>query len=315
MYALGQQLAQMYLSPNDKLIGVIGDAGSGKSSLIRGMFPGLELTNDDNGVYVRPLPILDLVGFGGGFGGMGGFDGGFGGFGGAGALMGFHMAEPHTYHLDIRFENGFTQMSVLADAIAEALDKGKRVIVEHFDLVYPLLGANANLLIGIGEQVLISRPTIFGPEPDELKEAVYESLHYRLMAHSAEDICEMFIDEFDVNRCGHDDVRHGFAIYFPDTCPSFDIAEVERKVNEIIAQDVPITYIDDSHISVGDNIQSCDGPRFHVKRTGQIENFHLMNHLIYDRFKSRYLLVGCVGEKSEELLKRLDNQHQSPGWY
>ena len=67
MYELGMQLGQLYLAPDDKLIGVIGDAGSGKSSLIRGMFPGLELTNDDNGVYVRPLPILDLVGFGGGF--------------------------------------------------------------------------------------------------------------------------------------------------------------------------------------------------------------------------------------------------------
>ena len=24
------------------------------------MFPGLDLTNDDDGVYVRPLPLLDL---------------------------------------------------------------------------------------------------------------------------------------------------------------------------------------------------------------------------------------------------------------
>lgn len=53
------QIAQMYLSPFDKLIGVIGDSGSGKSVLIRGMFPGLELTNDDDGVNVRPLPIMD----------------------------------------------------------------------------------------------------------------------------------------------------------------------------------------------------------------------------------------------------------------
>ena len=289
MYALGKQIAQLYLSPNDKLIGIIGEAGSGKSALIRGMFPGLELTNDDNGVYIRPLPLLEQD-------------------------RGFAFFSPHTYHLDIRFENGFTQMSVLAEAISEALDKGRRVVVEHFDLVYPFLGANANLLIGVGEQVLISRPTIFGPEPSEITQAVFESLHYRLMAHSAEDICEMFIDEFDINRCGHDDVRHGFAIYFPDTKPNFDIAEVERKVNEIITQDVPITYVDDNHISIGDNIQPCDGPRFHVKRTGQIENFHLMNHLIYDRFKRRYLLVGCVGERSEELLQRLDNQEQRPGW-
>ena len=110
MHDLGQRLAQMYLSPNDKLIGVIGDAGSGKSALIRGMFPGLELTNDDNGVYVRPLPLLEQE-------------------------SGFAFFSPHTYHVDIRFENGFTQMSVLAEAIAEALDKGKRVVVEHFDLV------------------------------------------------------------------------------------------------------------------------------------------------------------------------------------
>ena len=289
MYALGQYLAQMYLSPNDKLIGIIGEAGSGKSALIRGMFPGLELTNDDNGVYVRPLPLLEMD-------------------------RGFAFFSPHTYHLDIRFENGFTQMSVLADAIHEALDKGRRVVVEHFDLIYPLLGANANILIGVGEQVLIARPSIFGPEPEEIKTEVYKSLKYRLMAHSAEDICEMFIDEFDLDRCGHDDVRHGFALYFPDVKPSFDIAELEAKVNEIIAKDVPITYVDENHISIGDQLQQCSGPRVHVRRTGQIENFRLMNHLIYDKFKRRYLLVGVVGEKSGELLKKLDIKQQQPGW-
>ena len=31
MYDLGMQIAQLYLSPFDKLIGVIGEAGSGKS--------------------------------------------------------------------------------------------------------------------------------------------------------------------------------------------------------------------------------------------------------------------------------------------
>lgn len=289
MYALGQHLAQLYLNPADKLIGIIGEAGSGKSALIRGMFPGLELTNDDNGVYIRPLPILEQD-------------------------RGFAFFSPHTYHLDIRFENGFTQMTELADAISEALDKGRRVVVEHFDLIYPILGANANLLIGVGEQVLIARPGVFGPEPEEIKSAVYSSLPYRLMAHSAEDICEMFIDEFDVNRCGHDDVRHGFALYFPDTKPSFDILEIEKKVKEIIAQDVPITYVDDAHISIGDSIQPCDGPRVHVHRTGQIENFHLMHHFIYDRFKKRYLLVGCVGDGAEDILKKLDNRNQRPGW-
>ena len=289
MYALGQQIAQMYLSPNDKLIGIIGEAGSGKSALIRGMFPGLELTNDDNGVYVRPLPLLEQD-------------------------RGFAFFSPHTYHVDIRFENGFTQMSVLADAIIEALDKGRRVVVEHFDLVYPLLGANANILIGVGEQVLISRPNIFGPEPDEIKSEVYKSLHYRLMAHTAEDLCEMQMNAFDMQRCGHDDVRHGFAIYFPETKPDFDILEIENKVNQIISQNLPVTYVDDTHISVGDQIHKCNGPRVHVHHTGQVENFHLMHHFLYDQFKRRYLLVGCVGENSEEILKKLDIKRQRPGW-
>ena len=289
MYNLGQYLAQMYLSPTDKLIGVIGDAGSGKSALIRGMFPGLELTNDDNGVYVRPLPLLEQD-------------------------RGFAFFSPHTYHLDIRFENGFTQMSILADAIAEALDKGKRVIVEHFDLVYPLLGANANLLIGVGEQVLISRPTLFGPEPEEIKQEVYKTLRYRLMAHTAEDLCEMYMDHFDVERCGHDDVKHGFALYFPETKPDLDIVALEQTVKDVIAQDLPVTYVDEQHIRVGSNLQKCTGPRIHVSSTGKIENFRLLHHFIYDRFKRRYLLVGCVGEKSDEILASLDLRRQRPGW-
>lgn len=289
MYALGQQIAQMYLSPNDKLIGIIGDAGSGKSALIRGMFPGLELTNDDNGVYVRPLPLLEMD-------------------------QGFAFFSPHTYHVDIRFENGFTQMSVLADAIRDALERGKRVVVEHFDLVYPLLNANANILIGVGEQVLISRPTLFGPEPEEIRSEVYKSIHYRLMAHTAEDLCEMCMDNFDMERCGHDDVKHGFAIYFQDIKPDFDISELEQKVNALIAQDLPVTYVDDHHISVGEKIHICNGPRIHVRRTGQIENFRLMHHFIYDAFKRRYLLVGCVGKNSDSILEKLDNKRQRPGW-
>ena len=110
MADLGMQIAQQYLSPFDKLIGIIGEAGSGKSMLVKGMFPGLELTNDDEGVNIRPLPLLQLD---------------------TGA---FYSA--HTYHLDIRFESAFTQMWQLKDAILEAIDAGKRVVVEHFDLTW-----------------------------------------------------------------------------------------------------------------------------------------------------------------------------------
>lgn len=289
MYTLGAQLAQLYLSPSDKLIGVIGEAGSGKSALIRGMFPGLELTNDDDGVYVRPLPLLEQD-------------------------MERGFFSPHTYHVDIRFENGFTQMSVLADAVHQALRRGKRVIVEHFDLLYPLLGANANLLIGVGEQVVVARPNLFGPAPEEIRRVVYESLPFRLMAHTAEDLCEFCMPKNDLARCIHGDVRHGFVIAFPDTKPDFHIPELERQVNELIARDLAITYVDDNHVSIGGDLHPCTGPRIHVSRTGQIEGFHLLHHFIYDRFRRRYLLVGCVGADSLENLKKLDNKHQRPGW-
>ena len=52
---------------------------------------------------------------------------------------------------------------------------------------------------------------------------------------------------------------------------------MEKKVNEIIAQDLPITYVDEHHISIGDCVQLCDGPRVHVHRSGQIEHFRLMH--------------------------------------
>ena len=285
MYALGMQLAQLYLSPFDKLIGIIGEAGSGKSALIRGMFPGLELTNDDDGVYIRPLPLLEQD-----------------------SMMSFFT--PHTYHVDIRFENGFTQMSVLAEAISQALQNGKRVIVEHFDLVYPFLGYNANLLIGVGEQILIARPTLFGPEPQDIRNTVYTSLSYRLMTHSAEDLCEFCMPVEEFERCDHDDVRHGFAICFSEKMPEFDIKELEEKVNDMIRQDLPITYVDNHHVSIGGHIHRCTGPRIHVSSTGQIQNFHLLHHFVYDRFRHRYLLVGCVGEGAEENLQKLDNQQE-----
>lgn len=289
MYALGQQIAQQYLNPTDKLIGIIGDAGSGKSALIRGMFPGLELTNDDNGVYVRPLPILNQD-------------------------RGFAFFSPHTYHLDIRFENGFTQMGELADAITEALNNDKRVVVEHFDLVYPLLGANANLLIGVGETIMISRPNLFGPEPDELKEVVYGNLPYRLMAHTAEDLVEMCLPEAELARCGHDDVRHGFVIYFDNARPEIDLIALEARVKAMIAQDMPVTYADEKHVCIGETLHRCTGPRIHVARTGMIENFHLMHHYMYDQFKQRYMIVGCIGPNAEEEMEKLALLRQRPGW-
>lgn len=280
IYALGMQIAQFYLSPFDRIIGIIGEAGSGKSMLVRGMFPGIELTNDDNGVNVRPLPLLEQD-------------------------SESQFFAPHTYHVDIRFEMGFTQPHVLADAIWEAVRKGRRVIIEHFDLIYPFLHANANLLVGVGEEIVVTRPTIFGPEPQEIYDLVYTSLPYRLMAHTAEDLCEFYMPKEAMELCKHDDVRHGFILSFDNAPPEINLDELEAKVQDAIDRDLAISYVDEEHISIAGQLHPCTGPRTHVASTGKIVGFRLLKEFVYDPFQNRYLLVGCVGENSEDALPKV----------
>ncbi len=147
MAEMGNLISIRHLNTFDKLIGIVGEAGSGKSMLVKGMFPGLEMTNDDNGVNVRPLPLLEFE------------DSVF--------------YAPHTYHVDIRFEMAFTQIGVLAQAVMKQLARGKRVVVEHFDLLRPYLDHNAELLIGVGEEIIVTRPNIFGPEPRAIADVVF----------------------------------------------------------------------------------------------------------------------------------------------
>ena len=271
LYDLGLQIAQQYLSPFDKLIGYVGLAGSGKSALIKGMFPGLELTNDDTGVNVRPLPLLSAVE----------------------DNVGFYR--PHTYHVDIHFEAAFTQMHVLADAIMEAIAIGKRVVVEHFDLIRPFMSMNAHLLIGVGEEVIITRPNAFGPEPEAIAKIVHKSLKYRLMSHTAEDLCVQYLQAHREKDFDHGDVRRGFTLSFPQE-PKIDLEDLEHHVNDMIAKDVRICFKDDTHILIGDEAIFCTGPRMHVSSTGQIKKFSVLRELVFDPISKRYLLTGMVGE-------------------
>jgi len=274
---LGLQIAQQYLSPFDNLIGMVGRAGSGKSGIIKGMFPGLELTNDDTGVNVRPLPLLSAVE----------------------DNVGFYS--PHTYHVDIHFEAAFTQMHVLADAIAEAISIGKRVVVEHFDLIRPFMDMNAHLLIGIGEEVIITRPNAFGPEPEAIAKIVHKSLKYRLMSHTAEDLCTHYLHNQGEMDFSHGDVRHGFILNFQHR-PDIDLDALERYVNDVIAQDVRICLKDDNHILIGETLFPCSGPRMHVNSTGEIQKFSVIKELIQDPITKHYLLTGMIGERTVDQL-------------
>lgn len=270
MLRLGMQIAQQYLDPNDKLIGVIGDAGSGKSMLIKGMFPGLDLCNDDNGVNIRPLPLLDVD-----------------------EDEGFYA--PHTYHMDVRFEAAFTQMHVLAEATEKAIKKGRRVIIEHFELLYPFLKSNAQLLIGVGEEVIVTRPTFFGPLPQDISAIVYKSVRLRKMAHTAEDLVEHCMPPELFKQCFHGDIKRGFSLGFREK-PDIDIEALEMAVKRHIDLDLPISFHDEDHIKIENELHPCTGPRIHVRSTGEIENFRLLKEIFYDSIQDMYLIIGQVGE-------------------
>jgi hypothetical protein len=272
---LGNQIAQRYLSPMDGLIGFVGDAGAGKSVLIKGMFPGLELTNDDEGINVRPLPIMED------------------------ADESFFSC--HTYHLDVRFESAFTQMHELAEAVLKALQNGKRVIVEHFDLLYPVLNVNADLLVGIGEEVFVARPTIFGPNPKEVAGKVFSSVRYRRMAHSAEDITGKILqDEFGYGQIKeYNDVRRGFVLEF-DTKPDVDLYDLEKRVMEVIEADVEISYHGEKSILINNETYPCTGPRIHVKSSGEIKHYHLHKEIKYNPLTKVYSIIGTVGRRSPD---------------
>ncbi|OGV75351.1 MAG: lantibiotic ABC transporter [Lentisphaerae bacterium RIFOXYB12_FULL_65_16] len=274
LYALGKELAQRHLYPSDLLIGIIGAEGAGKSTLIRGLFPGLELTNDDEGINLRPTPIF--------------------GFAEDDAFSG------HTFHIDARFEGAFHQPWEIADAVRKAVEHGRRVIVEHFDLLYEHLGFNAQLIFGIGQEVIVTRPSVFGPLPGAVRDIVFKTVKYRLMAHSAEDITSMILAR-DYNYtipAVHSDVKHGFVMGFAQK-PAIDLEKLEADVKAIIAANVPIGLADENHLRIGEETIPCTGVRTHVKFSGQIENFRLIKEFRYNPIDREYLLIGIVGIEQE----------------
>jgi hypothetical protein len=272
LLSLGASIGQRYLAPADRLIGIMGEAGTGKSSVISGMFPGLELTNDDEGVNVRPTPLIQMH-----------RDGRF---------------RAHTFHVDALFEMAFAQAYEIADAIRGALARDRRVVVEHFDRIYPLLKMNAQLLLGIGEEIYVARPDVFGPSPADIARAIEGTAVYRRMAHSAEDITSLVLER----ELGytppqyHSDVPRGFVIELKEKPEGLDLEELERKVARVIADDVEIAHEDENHIRIGDRVYPCTGPRIHVSRSSEIENFRLARELSYDALTDSYCVVGFVGK-------------------
>jgi len=290
MFRLARDLAQRHLYPNDLLIGIIGSEASGKSMLVKGLFPGLELTNEDGGINKRTAPLFD-------------FD-----------EKDFFSA--HTFHIDVRFEAAFHQLHEIAQAVHKAIDAGRRVVIEHFDVLYPHLGYNANILFGIGEEIIVTRPTVFGPYPKAIKNVVDITLCYRQMAHSAEDLVSLVLErDFGYKRpVLHSDIKHGFVINFTDK-PNIDLDKLKDRIFDLIKQNLSISFVDENHLMIGDMIMECTGPRVHVKSTGEIENLHIFSQLKLDPRTKEYMLIGTVGKPQtagiEDIVQQIEeNQNE-----
>jgi len=277
---LGEQISHRHLNFNDKLIAVLGDAGAGKSSLIKGMFPGLQLSNDDD--IVNPHKMLQV----------------------RNSMM--EVDEATTFHIDIRFQMAFTQMYEIVEYVNSLLERNRRVVIEHFNMLYPALGRNADIIVGIGEEIIVTRPSLFGPHPESVYKIVHESLRYRKMAHSAEEVTtEVLHETFDIKEGEYffSDIRNGFVIKFYKK-PDIDLEKLARLIDEKIAQNLPISYCDENHIMLGERVVSCDGPRLHVKNTSEIENFSLVKRFVYDSVTNTYCLIGVVDNYTEDLENR-----------
>jgi len=281
---LGEQISQRHLTFGDRLIGIIGDAGSGKSSLIKGMFPGLELVNDDDRFDShKVMRVMDLED---------------------------NVNESTTFHLDMRFQTAFTQTHEIVRFVKNAIESGRRVIVEHFDLLYPALKMNAEIMIGIGEEIIVTRPGLFGPLPRDIYNIVHHSLKYRKMVHTAEDITAMLLTrEYNMgDTWRHSDVKRGFVLVFNEK-PDIDLAVLEKEVRDIIAKNIDVAYFDEGHIQFsGYEPFGCSGPRIHLSNTKEIENFRVHNAFAYDRLNNTYALVGLVGEEGRDI-ENLNKPH------
>lgn len=282
---LGEQISQRHLNYNDKLIGIVGDAGSGKSSLIKGMFPGLELANDDD--TLNPRKIMQV----------------------RNALEDIHDAT--TYHIDMRFQVAFTQMHEIVDFVKTILERKRRIIIEHFDLLYPALGINADLIVGIGEEIIVTRPSIFGPIPQSIYEIVHNSLRFRKIAHTIEDITiQILVNEFGIDNelFYSSDMRNGFVLRFVKKI-DLDIEKLSERVHQRLAENLQIGYYDEDHIMIGDEIVPCDGSRFHIRNTSEVEHFTFIKRFIEDPKTKTYCLIGALTDDDTIDIGNLNTIH------
>ena len=141
--------------------------------------------------------------------------------------------------------------------------------------------------------MVVTIPT-FRALPAEIAEEAYESLVYRKMAHSAEDLTGIVLEQMGIEPpTFHSDVRRGFVVDYPPTRSG--LGGGGARVLEYIQQDLPISVYNENAILIGQEKLKCSGPRIHMASTGEIVNFRLDKNFHYSPISKTFLLAGRVG--------------------
>jgi hypothetical protein len=149
---------------------------------------------------------------------------------------------------------------------------------------------------------LVVRPTVFGPIPQDVYDFMHTSLKYRKMAHTVEDVTiQLLVNEFGVN---HDlffssDIKNGFLLRFVRPV-ELDFDKLAERVGQRLAENLPVRYQDETHITIGDSVMYCTGPRLHLSNTEEVGDFTLIRKFIRDEKTDTYCLVGMLRQQEEE---------------
>ena len=75
-------------------------------------------------------------------------------------------------------------------------------------------------------------------------------------------------------------------------------------MREVIDRHLPVAYYDEEHITIGERIVECGGPRLQVTNTQDIQNFAFVKELMYDPDTKTHCLIGIVDKNCENIENR-----------
>lgn len=150
---------------------------------------------------------------------------------------------------------------------------------------------------------------MFGPEPQDIADSVFHTIHDRKMAHSAEDLCGRILES------------HGIKLIYPPGCQAWFYSGIldEKPDIDLMALN---GYSGDSNGFA--NFICRRRCHFHRRRylslhraayayrilTGDIKNFALPHEFMEDPITKEYYLVGVVSSKGELRANDLNRIHE-----